>query len=666
MEQMFCGMLEDLPEGKPLEMAIHPKRARVLPAAVVKNPSYVECGASSGASTPNTTPPVNRDRHWSKIRSPLLDDEKSALFNYGSEEESGEEEEGVTQSVMVARVARMFVDEADEEVENGCININLEWPPRPSVCDPTPPSPSPPSQLPASPSPASPTPNLEVSMEPSEKFKFDWRAFSMPQINPYLRREPFSQNVGPAVSFTNPYEAFTAIWDREIIEVIVRETNIYAQQLTTIMLANGTICPNSRITRWQDTNVNEVYTYFAIVLAMGVVVKSRLEEYWNTSKDIFRTPGFSTEMTIDRYQLLSKCLHFNNNSNCHPKLLTRPQAKLYKIQPILVHLNTKFSRLYNLSQNVALDESLTMWKGWLDINQFIRNKAATVGIKTYELCESQTGYLWRFEVHAGHDTSGVQEDDPVSGIVPALVLKLLNGLEHRGHTIWMDNFYNSPALARELKVRGFDCVGTLRTNRQFVPSELASITKKDMTVGQVFGCTSGDVDLMLWRDKNLVAFVSTYHGLATTRCGDTLKPTVVQDYNICMGGVDRKDQQLAMYPIERKRTRVWYKKFFRKLLNVSVLNSYILLNKNRTLTHRKFRKALVTDLLAAHKPPAPKAPIPAAVHSPAQYDFIKPGKPDRLKRQCAVCKKRTVTYCKVCNVPMCVFTCYEPYHTRLK
>ncbi|KAF9406028.1 hypothetical protein HW555_013446, partial [Spodoptera exigua] len=450
----------------------------------------------------------------------------------------------------------MFMDEEEEIVEEGCVNITLEWPPqppRPSDLEPTPALPPP-----ASPSRASSMSDSKITMEPSDKFKFEWRAFSMPEIEPHLRREPFSQNIGPTVSFTNPYEAFTAIWDREIIELIVRETNIYAQQLTTTMLEDGAMCPNSRITRWQDTNVIEVYTYLAIVLAMGVVVKSRLEEYWNTSKDIFSTSGFSTEMTFDRFQLLSKCLHFNNNNDCDTASLTRSQAKLFKVQPILDHLNVNFSQLYNLSQNVALDESLTMWKGWLDINQFIRNKAATVGIKTYEVCESQTGYLWRFEVHAGHDTSAVQEvHDPVSGIVPALVLRLLNGLEHKGHTIWMDNFYNSPALARELKVRGFDCVGTLRTNRQFVPSELGSITKKDMTVGQMFGCTSGDN--------------------ACTQC-----------------------------------------------------------------THPSI-----------------------SIHSPAQYDLIKPGKPDRLKRQCAVCKKRTVTYCKACNVAMCVFTCYEPYHTIL-
>ncbi|XP_028036730.1 piggyBac transposable element-derived protein 4-like [Bombyx mandarina] len=303
-----------------------------------------------------------------------------------------------------------------------------------------------------------------------------------------------------------------------------------------------------------------------------------------------------------------------------------------------------------------------MWKGWLDINQFIRNKAATVGIKTYEVCESNSGYLWRFEVHAGHEPPAVPEDNPITGIVPSLVLRLLDGLEHKGHTIWMDNFYNSPALARELKSRGFDCAGTLRTNRQFVPSELVNVSKKDMAVNHVMGCTSGDVDVMVWRDKSRVAFISTYHGVSSTKCGDTFKPTIVLDYNVCMGGVDRKDQRLSMYPIERTRTRVWYKKMFRRLLNASVLNAHILLG-NQLSTHRQFRKALIIDLLSAHRTLTPTSNTIATVHAPAQYDLIKTGKTDRLKRKCAVCGKRTITYCKACNVAMCMLTCYEPYHT---
>lgn len=93
----------------------------------------------------------------------------------------------------------------------------------------------------------------------------------------------------------------------------------------------------------------------------------------------------------------------------------------------------KFQTLYTPSQNIALDESLLMWKGWLEICQLIPNKAANRGIKTYEVCESQTGYLWRFEVHAQKKAAPTPSDDPLQAFTPAIVLQLIQGLEHKGH-----------------------------------------------------------------------------------------------------------------------------------------------------------------------------------------------------------------------------------------
>lgn len=66
-----------------------------------------------------------------------------------------------------------------------------------------------------------------------------------------------------------------------------------------------------------------------------------------------------------------------------------------------------------------------------------------------------------------------------------------------------------------------------------------------MAVGQISGCTSGDVDIVVWRDSNRVAMISTYHGVAVHKEDDKIKPIVVQDYNVCMGGVDRKDRMLS-------------------------------------------------------------------------------------------------------------------------
>jgi hypothetical protein len=54
----------------------------------------------------------------------------------------------------------------------------------------------------------------------------------------------------------------------------------------------------------------------------------------------------------------------------------------------------------------------------------------------------------------------------------AIVLSLVEPLLNRGHTLWMDNFYNAPALTQKLKYVKTDCVGTLCLNRKDVPKML--------------------------------------------------------------------------------------------------------------------------------------------------------------------------------------------------
>lgn len=68
---------------------------------------------------------------------------------------------------------------------------------------------------------------------------------------------------------------------------------------------------------------------------------------------------------------------------------TNKDSKLYKIAPVIDYYE-KFSSLYYPSQEIVIDESLLKWHGRLSFSQKILSKAAKVGIKTYELCESTT------------------------------------------------------------------------------------------------------------------------------------------------------------------------------------------------------------------------------------------------------------------------------------
>jgi len=73
--------------------------------------------------------------------------------------------------------------------------------------------------------------------------------------------------------------------------------------------------------------------------------------------------------------------------------------------------------------------------------------------------------------------------------------------------------------------------------------------------------------------------VSTYHNAKTQRVSnkgkETEKPLCVIDYNHNMGGVNLKDNLLHMYMVERKKMTNWYLKLFKRLLNSTVLNSFV-------------------------------------------------------------------------------------------
>jgi len=83
--------------------------------------------------------------------------------------------------------------------------------------------------------------------------------------------------------------------------------------------------------------------------------------------------------------------------------------------------------------------------------QYIPLKSSKFGIKSYELCESSSGYLWSFIIYTGKDT--VFQTAFISGDTnktAAILLSLVEPLLKKGRTLWMDNFCNSPALAQRV------------------------------------------------------------------------------------------------------------------------------------------------------------------------------------------------------------------------
>jgi hypothetical protein len=216
------------------------------------------------------------------------------------------------------------------------------------------------------------------------------------------QKELFHVESGPrnkARNVTDILECFELFFDGQIIQHVVIETNRYAEQY--IIQRGNLFTFRSPVRSWVPVTENEIHVLLGLFLLMGMVQKPTMRSYFS-KKRVLSTPGFADVISRERFELICKFLHFIDNDSL--QAYDGP-PKLFKIYPILRHLNNKFQSLYLPTQNIAIDESLTLWKGRLSFLQYLPLKASKFGIKTFELCESSTGYLRSFLVYTGKDTT---------------------------------------------------------------------------------------------------------------------------------------------------------------------------------------------------------------------------------------------------------------------
>jgi len=266
----------------------------------------------------------------------------------------------------------------------------------------------------------------------------------------------------------------------------------------------------------------------------------------------------------------------------------------------------------------------------------------------------------------------------------AAVLELLEPLFGRGHMLWIDNFFNSPELARKLKIEhSTDCIGTLKLNRKNVPTE---VKDKKLEKGEIIARHSGPVTVLKWPDKRNVTMVSTYHNADTHRVSnkgkETQTPLCVTDYNHNMGGVDLKNQLLHMYMVKRKKMTKWYLKLFKRLLNSTVLNSFVVYQQvtGKNIQQLLDRIQLVEGLFMKYARAVETRSVPGrqasdnTIQQLTESQFLRKVAPKTEKskpqRRCVVCskhgKKKTSVYCcQICDVGLFLEDCCELYHTKL-
>ena len=102
-------------------------------------------------------------------------------------------------------------------------------------------------------------------------------------------------------------------------------------------------------------------------------------------------------MARDRWELIKKHLHFNDNSLIFEQDPANPN-RLFKIQPVIDHLLPKFQSIPQ-QQVLCCDEQMIPFKGHSALKQYMPKKTYKWGYKVYMLCDT-TEMVHNFEIYA--------------------------------------------------------------------------------------------------------------------------------------------------------------------------------------------------------------------------------------------------------------------------
>ena len=149
----------------------------------------------------------------------------------------------------------------------------------------------------------------------------------------------------------------------------------------------------------------------------------------------------------------------------------------------------------------------------------------------------------------------------------SVVLDLVHNYLFSGLEVYMDRYYTSIPLFQDLFAQRTVTVGTIMGNRKGLPKDLI---QKKLGKGEVAAHRHGALLVLKWRDRRDVLVLSTKHTPAMQDvlvrvpggCVVKSKLITVQEYNDYMSGVDKSDQLLQYYSMNRKTVKWWKKLFF--------------------------------------------------------------------------------------------------------
>lgn len=353
--------------------------------------------------------------------------------------------------------------------------------------------------------------------------------------------------------------------------------------------------------------------YLGIRMIMSVDSKPSFDDYWSKNPSL-QNNRISATMSRERFKSIQRYFHINDPVNDPSRRTDKESAEhvkrdpLYKASPLMEQVRQNSNKLYNLHQQVSVDEAMIKCHGqhWCIVGA--PNKPAKRGFKVFVLADAVSGYLSDFMVYIRRQKE--------AGLTQRVVETLTEPIYDRNHIIFVDKFYTSVSLALSLYKRETYICGSFNTGRHHWPADLKESKTKKKKEDKVRSLNRGEyltrqtkdgkMVATVWRDKKHVYNLNTYYDPFTNQREDKVKrrqrdeegkwrnmelacPKAIVEFNKYMGGVDRHDHLRSSYSLQRTSTR-WWTYFCWFAIDMAIINSYLLYKEAQPkATHKKFQ-----------------------------------------------------------------------------
>ena len=455
-------------------------------------------------------------------------------------------------------------------------------------------------------------------------------------------------------SVNSPAKAWKAVFTNFILDKIVAYTNEYGDAMAD---------------RWTAVTRNDLIDFISILFLAAVVKRKDKPGNWFSNDPIFEFPLAKKITSGRKFSTMLRYLHCCSLQN---QPTGEDYDPTYKVAEVKDYLEKRFERLFLPLQQLSLDETLIRSFGRVKFKVRIVTKAARYGIKVYVLADAATSFVLRVLFYTGKRTYYDSVDDSLKKTVQ-VVKSLCQPYSNTHRTVYVDRFYTSVELLKELKKMKLYITGTVMKNR--LPADLriakTSQTFKAMKRGDFkshqlkFKDESGNFSfagLVCWRDRDIVYCLTNdsdtnnsdhCHRRSKDGIIEIARPTVISKYNKFMGGVDVADmRRLHCNSTIMGQNRWWLKLFF-YLLDVGTSNALVMYNESVGEDLRmnivEFKAKLIETFVG----------IKFGVGRPIGHqEIVHVPRRSNSRNNCAYCAlfslyRRTRFHCAGCEVPLC-------------